>query len=51
MNEIKYACGECNAPALVVDQKVVRTCEHAEAPIAAQMSATAYGVGSTEFPK
>ena len=47
-----YACAECGAPVECKDAEVgvefIRSCEHLEAAIHANMEAVCYGAGTTE---
>jgi hypothetical protein len=43
-----YKCAECGRPATVENGEIERTCEHADAGVAADMEAVAYGVGGME---
>lgn len=38
-----YECKECGKPVEIVDGQPVRSCEHHDAPIVANLEATVYG--------
>jgi len=50
---IVYKCAECDVSALVIVEgettTVVRPCKHDKAGVVADMSATAYGIGSAKY--
>lgn len=49
MQPIIYTCAQCGATATRDEAgEVVRTCEHADAAIAASVSAVVYGQGSVQ---
>ena len=43
-----YTCAECGAKADVVEGEVVRTCEHVDAPVTADIQAVVYGEGGAQ---
>ena len=45
---IAYSCSTCGVTAAVLDGTVVRPCEHKTAGVVADISATAYGIGSAK---
>lgn len=46
--EQKYYCAICNAEVFLYDGVVERNCEHENAPVIADMEATATGVSTLE---
>lgn len=41
--EVKYACAECHSRVVVKEDKIERECEHKNAGVVADISATATG--------
>jgi hypothetical protein len=41
--KVIYTCTECAMPVIMLDGNIIRACEHKEAGVAAEMSATCYG--------
>lgn len=46
--ETTYECSVCGAPVKMIDGQPQRECEHTEAPIMANMRATAYGEAAVQ---
>lgn len=46
MEPTKYKCCECESIVVIKDDTIVRTCEHVDATIVADMQAVAYGESS-----
>lgn len=43
-----YKCADCGAEVTLVDGVLVKTCEHAEAAVLADMQATVHGDGGAK---
>ena len=43
MNDSGYLCKECGLPVVVINEELVRKCEHTNAPVIAVMSGTVTG--------
>lgn len=43
-----YLCSLCNEPVFLIEDRVYKPCAHTDAPVLANISATAYGAGSAK---